>query len=102
MCVCVCVDRPTVFQVSFINTKCVHMLSHVQFFATPSTVAHQIPLSMELPRQKYWSGLLFPSPGDLLGPKTESESPTLAGAFFTIELPGKPLNTKAVVNCAFR
>ena len=66
------------------------MLSHVQVFATPWTVAHQIPLSMEFPRQKYWSGLLFPSLEDLLGPGIESASPALAGPFFTTEPPGKP------------
>ena len=51
-CVCVCV--------------CVCVLSRVQLFVTPWTVAHQAPLSMEFSRQKYWSGLPFPPPGDLL------------------------------------
>ena len=37
-------------------------LSHVQLFATPWTVDHQAPLSMEFSRQEYWSGLPFPSP----------------------------------------
>ena len=37
-------------------------------FATPWTVAHQAPLSMGFPRQEYWSGLPFPSPGDLPDP----------------------------------
>ena len=41
------------------------ILSHVQLFVTPWTVAHQTPLSMELSRKEYWSGLPFPSPGDL-------------------------------------
>ena len=41
------------------------LLSRVRLFATPWTVAHQIPLSMEFFRQEYWSGLPFPSPGDL-------------------------------------
>ena len=52
---------------------------------TPWTVACQAPLSMEFSRQEYWSGLLFPPPGDLpdLGIKTESlELPALAGIFF--------------------
>ena len=44
------------------------MLSHVQLFATPRTVAHQAPLSMAFSRQEYWSGLPFPSPGDLPNP----------------------------------
>ena len=57
--------------------------------ATPRTVAHQAPLSMGFSRQ-YWSGLLFPSSGDLLDSGTESASPALAGGFFTTEPPGKP------------
>ena len=40
------------------------MLSHVQLFATPQNVARQAPLSMELSRQEYWSGLPFSSPGE--------------------------------------
>ena len=44
------------------------MLSHVQLFATPWTVAHQAPLSMAFSRQEYWSGLPFPSPEDLPDP----------------------------------
>ena len=44
------------------------MLSHVQFFATPWTVACQAPLSMEFSRQEYWSGWPFPSPGNLPNP----------------------------------
>ena len=43
-------------------------LSHVSLFATPWTVAYQAPPSMGLSRQEYWSGLPFPSPGDLLDP----------------------------------
>ena len=42
-------------------------------------------------RQGYESGLPFPSPGDLLNPETEPTSPALAGRFFTMEPPGKPL-----------
>ena len=37
-------------------------------FAVPWTVAHQTPLSMGFPRQEYWSGLPFPTLGDLLNP----------------------------------
>ena len=43
----------------------VKQLSSVQLFATPWTVAHWAPLSMEFPRQEYWSGLPFPPPGVL-------------------------------------
>ena len=41
------------------------LLSHIRFFATPGTVAHQASLSMGFPRPEYRSGLPFPSPGDL-------------------------------------
>ena len=46
-------------------------------FETPWTVAHQAPLSMEFFRQEYWSGLPFPSPGDLPDPGIETASPAL-------------------------
>ena len=55
----------------------IQLLSHVQFFVTSSTVALQAPLSMRLSRQEYWSGLPFPSPGDLPNPGIEPGSPTL-------------------------
>ena len=61
------------------------------YFVTPWTATHQAPLSVGFPRQECWSGLLFPSPGDLLDPGIESESPALAGKFFTTESPWKPL-----------
>ena len=51
--------------------------SHVQLFARPWTVAHQASLSMEFSRQEYWSGLPFPSPGDLPDPGIEPGSPAL-------------------------
>ena len=60
-------------------------------FGTQCTIVHQAPLSMGPPRQEYWSGLPFPSPGDLLNPGIEPESPALAAGFFTTEPPGKPL-----------
>ena len=50
---------------------------------TPWTVARQAPLSMGFPRQEYWSGLLFPSLGDLIDPGIEPMFPALAGGFFT-------------------
>ena len=46
-------------------------------FAVPWIVAHQAPLSMGFPRQKFWSGLPFPSPGDLPEPGIEPGSPAL-------------------------
>ena len=61
--------------------------SHIQHFATPWTVAHQAPLSMELSRQEYWRGSPFPIPGDLRVSgieHTSCESPAWAGGFLTI------------------
>ena len=59
-------------------------------FVTPWTIAYQAPPSMGFPRQEYWNGLPFPSPGDLPNPEIEPESPELAGGIFTSEPPGKP------------
>ena len=53
---------------------CAESLSHVQLFATPWTVAHQAPLSLEFSRQEYWSGLPCPAPGDLPNPGVEPRS----------------------------
>ena len=66
--------------------------SHVQLFATAWTIAHQAPLSLGFPRQEYWSGLPFPSPGALPNPEIEPGTPALADGFFTTEPPGKPLS----------
>ena len=66
------------------------------------TVAHQAPLSMEFPRYEFWSGLPFPSLGDLPDPGIEPESHTslaLAGRYFTTESPGKPC--PYVYDCLF-
>ena len=60
-------------------------------FVTPWTVPRHGPLPMGFPRQEYWSGLPFPSPGDLPEPGIEPVSPALAGKFFTTEPPGKPV-----------
>ena len=53
--------------------------------ATPWTVAHQAPLSLEFSRQEYWNGLTFPSPEDLPDPGIQPTSPVLAGVFFATE-----------------
>ena len=61
-------------------------------FATLWTIALQAPLSMGFPRQEYWSGLPFPSPGDLPDPGIKPVflmSPALAGRFFTASPSGK-------------
>ena len=67
-----------------------YVLSCVLLFVTPGTVALQAPLSMAFSRQEYWSGLPFPSPGDLPNPGIKPVSPALAGKFFTTEPPEKP------------
>ena len=64
------------------------LLSHVQLFATPWTVAHQAPPSMEFSRQEYWSGLPFASPGDLPNPGIEPRFPTLQVNTLPSEPPG--------------
>ena len=75
VCVCVCV--------------CVKSLSCVQLFATPWTVARQAPLSMGFSRQEYWSGLPFPSPGDLPHLGIEPPSP-VSPALQADSLPAEP------------
>ena len=57
---------------------------------TPWIVACQAPLSMEFPRQQSWSGLPFPSPGDLPDPGIEPISSSIEGGFLTTEETGKP------------
>ena len=69
------------------------MLSHVQLFATPWTVARQAPLSMGFSRQEYCSGLPYPPPGDLPNPGIESRSPALQVDSLLSEPPGKPKDT---------
>ena len=70
----------------FYKMWCACVLSHVRLFATPWVVAHQAPLSLRFPREEYWNGLLFPSPGDLPDLKitlTWFALPASAGGFFT-------------------
>ena len=64
--------------------------SHVQLFVTPWTVADQAPQSVEFSRQEYWSGLPFPSPGDLPNPGIEPEFPALQADALPSEPPRKP------------
>ena len=59
-------------------------------FFNPWTIGHQAPLSMGFPRQEYFSGLPFPSPGDIPDLVSKPESSALAGGFLTTEPPGKP------------
>ena len=60
----------------------VKLLSCVQLFATPWTVAYQVPPSMGFSRQEHWSGVPFPFPGDLSNPGIEPRSPALQADSF--------------------
>ena len=81
---------------SFFPMSCVQSLQSCSILCDLWTVAHHVPLSMRFLRQEYWSGLPFPSPGDLLDPWIEPVSPLslfcIAGEFLTAEPPGKPLS----------
>ena len=86
-------------QVNFQETQTVpcHSLHHGDglvaklclTLVTPWTVACQAPLSMGFSRQEYWSGLLFPSSGDLPNPGIKPRTPTLQSDSLATELPGK-------------
>ena len=69
----------------------VKLLSRVWFVTPPWTVVYQAPPSIEFSRQEYWSGLPFPSPGDLPDPGIKPRSPTLQADALPSEPPGKPL-----------
>ena len=64
--------------------------SEVWLTATPWIVAYQAPPSVEFSKQEYWSGLAFPSPGDLPNLGIESRSPALQADALASEPPGKP------------
>ena len=73
------------YMLSILNDACMVVSNS----ATPWTVAYQAPPSMGFSRQEYWSGLLFPSPGDLPDPGIEPTSPTLQADTLPSEPPGK-------------
>ena len=73
----------------------VKSISCVQLFSLLWAVTHQAPLSMGFSRQEYWSGLPFPSPGDLTNPGVEpihAMSPVLQAYSLPIEPSGKPVS----------
>ena len=90
MCVCVCVCVHTHLCVS---------CCHVWLFVTLWTVARQTLLSMKFSRQEYWSGLSFPSPGNLPNPGIKPGSPALQTDCLLSEPPGKPRVRKYVGRC---
>ena len=75
----------------------VQLLSHVQLFCSPWTVAHQTPLSVGFSSEEYWCGLPSLSPGDLSDPGIEPSSPASAGRSVTAEPRRKPRLTVVVV-----
>ena len=77
---------------------CAQLLSRFNTFATPQTIACQVPLSMGLSWQEYWSRLPFPPPGDLPKPAIKPMGSALAGGFSIAELPGKLIT---VNRCSF-
>ena len=86
------------FLISSSIMSAVKLLSRVRLFVTPWTVAYQAPPSMGISRQEYWSGLPFPSPGDLPNSGTEPGSPTFQADALTSEPPGKPSSSINVSN----
>ena len=66
-------------------------------FATPWTVAYQAPPSTEFSRQEYWSGLPFPSPGDLPDPGIKPRYPAFQVDALPSEPPGKPTEAHYIV-----
>ena len=77
------------------------VLSHVQLFVTPRTVACQGPLSVEFSPQEYRRGLPFPLPGGLSDPGIKSAIPissSLAGRFFATEPPGNSPSNHIFLN----
>ena len=73
---------------SFICSSVAGMLSHVWLFATAWNVVRQAPLSMKFPSEEYWSGLPFPTPGDLSDSGIEPVSP----ASFALQAASLPLS----------
>ena len=83
-CACILLSLKSVLKISEAYLYCVCAVVS-RSFATPWTVARHAPLSMGFPRQEYWSGLPFPSLGDLPNPGIKPVSlgsPALTGGFF--------------------
>ena len=75
----------------------VSVFSHVQLFETPWTVTCQAPLSMEISRQEYWSGLTFPTPGDLVDHGLNPQLLHCQVDSLPLVPPGKPPQKKVLV-----
>ena len=77
-------------------------LSHVQLFVTQWTVAHQAPLSMGFSRQEHWSGLPFPTQGNLPDAGMEPESPALQHILYRLSHRGNPHTVEHSLYTKFR
>ena len=80
----------------YIYPTCMLLCSVPQSCLTLSDLmnrAYQDPLSMEFPRQEYWSGLPVSSPGDLPDPEIEPGSPELQANYLQSESPGEPITS---------
>ena len=84
-------SQRSINSLTMIVNRIVKLLSRVRLFATTWTVAYQAPLSVGFFREQSWSGLLFPSLGDLPNPWIEPGSPALQTDISPSEPPGKSL-----------
>ena len=76
----------------------VKLLSFVRLFVTPWTVTYHVTLTMGFSRQECWSGLPFPSPGDLPDPGIKPRSPALQADSLPWEPPGKPIYLRLLLS----
>ena len=84
----------------FSNTGCCCLVTSCLTLASPWTAACQAPLFMGFPRQEYWSGLPFPSPGDLTHPGIEPMSP--AGESLPLSHLGSPFSSQHLLSITMR
>ena len=80
----------------------VKSLSRVRFFATPWTVAYQVPPSMGFSRQECWSGLPFPSPGDLPNQGSNLGLPHCRQTLYRLSHQGSLVCCKLLLSCCFQ
>ena len=85
---------PFCFSLLSLSLSFVKVLVVSDSFETPWTVAHQVPLFIEFSSQAHWSGMPFPSPGDLPNPGIEPGSPALQAD----SLPSEPLGTLSFID----
>ena len=87
-----------IFSFRYLGLLLVQLISHVWLFCDPIDCRPPDSSVHGISRQEYWSGLPFPSPGDLPDPGMEPASPALTGRFFTTKPPGTPWSNLAECN----